>query len=75
MAFAMENSAERIGLDASERRELFEELLRQHRTAGTWKHTLKSLKRFFFPDTWTEEYRIWWNKEIERHRKRPREFQ
>ncbi|KIW73758.1 hypothetical protein PV04_01851 [Phialophora macrospora] len=67
---AMENSLERIGLDESERSDRFEQLLRQHRKAANWKQTCKSLKDFFFLDTWIEEYRVWWNKEMEKFRKR-----
>jgi hypothetical protein len=70
--FAMENSLERVGLDEGERSDLFEQLLRQHRRAATWKQTCKSLKAFFFLDTWIEEYRVWWNKEMEKVKKRHR---
>ena len=73
--FAIENSPERIGLDESERSELFMELLQVHRQAANWKQTSKSLKRFFFLDSWMEEYRTWWNKEIENDKKRSRESQ
>ncbi|OCT53302.1 hypothetical protein CLCR_09997 [Cladophialophora carrionii] len=69
---AMENSVERIGLDENERSDLFEQLLRQCRIAANWNKTCESLKRFFFPDTWIEEYRVWWNKEMEKFRKRHR---
>ncbi|KAH0843504.1 hypothetical protein FOPE_08725 [Fonsecaea pedrosoi] len=69
----VEKSTERIGLTADEQAEVFEELLRRHPPARRWKDTVKSLKRFFFLDAWVDEYRVWWDKEIERHRRRPRE--
>ncbi len=72
---AIENSPERIGLDENERSELFRQLLQMHRQAANWKQTWKCLKRFFFLDSWMDEYRIWWNKEIEQNKRRPRETQ
>ena len=65
--FALDNSGERFGLEDNERGELFQELLRHHPTAANWKQTRNSLKRFFFIDSWTDEYRTWWNKQIEKY--------
>jgi hypothetical protein len=72
----IENSSERIGLVESERSELFQDLLGRHPIVATWRHAWNSLKRFFFLDDWREEYRVWWNKEVEKYKKRrPRESQ
>ena len=73
--FAMENSGEKFGLDENERSEVFEELIRRHNVAANWKQTSKCVKRFFFVDDWMEEYQIWWTKEMDKYKKRPRESQ
>ncbi|KAJ9608153.1 hypothetical protein H2200_007141 [Cladophialophora chaetospira] len=73
--FAIENSPEKIGLDEEGRSDLFAQLVQMYPQAANWKFTWKSLKRFYFLDTWMEEYRTWWTKEVEKHRKRPRESQ
>ena len=65
----LENSGERIGLVESERSEIFQKLFNRHRVAQNWTHAWTSLKKFFFLDTWMEEYRMWWNKEIEKYKK------
>ncbi|OQV02734.1 Fungal specific transcription factor domain-containing protein [Cladophialophora immunda] len=71
----VEKSSERIGLTEDERAEVFEELIRRHPAARRWKETVKSLKRFFFLDAWVEEYRVWWNKEIGRCKRRSQEHE
>ncbi|EXJ72921.1 uncharacterized protein A1O5_04070 [Cladophialophora psammophila CBS 110553] len=71
----VENSGERIGLTEDDRSEVFQDLVRRYTVARSWKETFKSLKRFFFLDNWVEEYRVWWNKEIERYKKRSLELE
>lgn len=64
----IENSVERIGLDETQRTELFQDLLQRYPVAGRWNQTWKSLKRFFFFDNWKDEFHLWWTKQIDKNK-------
>jgi hypothetical protein len=71
--FAIDNSAERIGLDELERSEIFQQLFEKHPSTLSWKTTSKHLRRFFFLNEWEGAFRARWSREVETYKKRPRE--
>lgn len=64
---AMVTTVEGVGLDESQRREALARLVRRYpRDARYWDETKIRLSRFFFLDSWIDQYHVWWTTEMER---------
>lgn len=64
---AVVTTVEGVGLDQGQRREALARLVRRYpRDARYWDETRMRLSRFFFPDSWIDQYHVWWTTEMER---------